>query len=137
MYGYNAGPPMVIPIYTVLPYCVIYPCIHNAPFVMYWLRLFVAFFQEMYTEFSLWSGSSNVSIYQDPPSTVFFFVCYIHINYAIIILQVNEKICNLEREYRDCIKSRRDKIGITRHIMMHQVLYNVHVTLFIGQLHNI
>ena len=46
-------------------------------------------------------------------------------------------IRNLEREYRDCIKSRRDKIGITRHIMMHQVLYNVHVTLFIGQLHNI
>ena len=44
---------------------------------------------------------------------------------------------NLDREYRDCIKSRRDKIGITRHIMMHQVLYNVHVTLFIGQLHNI
>ena len=54
-----------------------------------------------------------------------------------IIVQVNEKICNLEREYRDCIKSRRDKIGITRHIMMHQVLYNVQVTLFIGQLHNI
>ena len=27
-------------------------------------------------------------------------------------------------------KSRRDKIGITRHIVMHQVLYNVHVTLF-------
>ena len=39
--------------------------------------------------------------------------------------------------YRDCIKSRRDMIRITRHIMMHQVLYNVHVTLFIGQLHNI
>ena len=37
--------------------------------------------------------------------------------------QVNEQICNLEREYRDCIKSWRDKIGITRHIMMHQVLY--------------
>ena len=36
-----------------------------------------------------------------------------------IIIQVN-----LERKYRDCIKSRRDKIGITRHIMMHQVLYN-------------
>ena len=52
-------------------------------------------------------------------------------------LQVNEKICTLEKEYRDCIKSRRDKIRITRHIMMHQVLYNVHVTLFIGQLHNI
>ena len=32
---------------------------------------------------------------------------------------------NLGREYRDCIKSRRDKIGITRHIMMHQVLYIV------------
>ena len=41
------------------------------------------------------------------------------------IIQVNEKICNLEREYRDCIKSRRDKIGITRHIIMHQVLYIV------------
>ena len=24
MYGYNAGQPMAIPIYTVLPYCVIY-----------------------------------------------------------------------------------------------------------------
>ena len=33
--------------------------------------------------------------------------------------QVNEKMCNLEM---DCIESRRDKIGITRHIMMHQVL---------------
>ena len=54
-----------------------------------------------------------------------------------VYIQVIEKTCNLEREYRDCIKSRRDKIGITRHIMMHQVLYNVHVTLFIGQLHNI
>ena len=32
---------------------------------------------------------------------------------------------NLKREYRDCIKSRRDKIGITRHIMMYQVLYIV------------
>ena len=39
--------------------------------------------------------------------------------------QVNGKNCNLEREYRDCIKSRRDKIGITGHIMMHQVLYIV------------
>ena len=28
--------------------------------------------------------------------------------------QVND---NLERERRDCIKSRRDKIGITRHII--------------------
>ena len=56
---------------------------------------------------------------------------------SLILLQVNEKIYNLEREYRDCIKRKRDKIGITRHIMMHQVLYNVHVTLFIGQLHNI
>ena len=25
MYGHNAGPPMAIPIYTVLPYCVIFP----------------------------------------------------------------------------------------------------------------
>ena len=50
------------------------------------------------------------------------------------ILQVNG---NFEGEYRDCIKSRRDKIGITKHIMMHQVLYNVRVTLFIGKLHNI
>ena len=49
-----------------------------------------------------------------------------------ICTQVNE---NLEREYR--VKSRSDKIGITWHIMMHQVLYNVHVTVFIGQLHNI
>ena len=58
--------------------------------------------------------------------------------YIYIYTQVNLKIeCNLEREYWDCIKSRRDKVGITRHIMMHQVLYNVHVTLFIGQLHNI
>ena len=23
MYGYNAGPPMAFPIYTILPYCVI------------------------------------------------------------------------------------------------------------------
>ena len=31
---------------------------------------------------------------------------------------------NLEREYRDCIKG-RDKIRITSHIMMHQVLYYI------------
>ena len=36
---------------------------------------------------------------------------HVHANYT----QVNE-----EREYRDC---RRDKIRITRHTMMHQVLY--------------
>ena len=48
-----------------------------------------------------------------------------------------KKICNLEREYRDWINSRRDKIRITRHVIMHQGLYNVHVTLFIVQLHNI
>ena len=63
-------------------------------------------------------------------------VCECKNHYEKLVTQVNEKICNLEREYRDCIKSRRDKIRITRHIMMHQVLYNVHVTLF-GQLHNI
>ena len=31
-------------------------------------------------------------------------------------------------------KSRRDKTGIIKHIIMHHVLYNVHVTLF---MHNI
>ena len=30
MYGYNAGPPMAIPIYTVLPYCVIQEYISGA-----------------------------------------------------------------------------------------------------------
>ena len=49
--------------------------------------------------------------------------------------QVNEKICNLEREYRDCIKSRRDKIRITRHIMMHQVLYIVQLPSEEGDVH--
>ena len=46
--------------------------------------------------------------------------------------QVNEKICNLQR---DCIKSRRDKIGITRHIMMHQVLYIVQLPNEEGDIH--
>ena len=49
--------------------------------------------------------------------------------------QVNEKICNLDREYRDCIKSRRDKIGITRHIMMQQVLYIVQLPNEEGDMH--
>ena len=49
--------------------------------------------------------------------------------------QVNKKICNLEREYRDCTKSRRDKIGITRHIMMHQVLYIVQLPSKEGDMH--
>ena len=49
--------------------------------------------------------------------------------------QVEEKNCNLEREYRDCIKSRRDKIGITRHIMMHQVLYIVQLPIKEGDMH--
>ena len=40
--------------------------------------------------------------------------------------------CNLEREYRDCIKSRR---GITRHIMMHQVLYIVQLPNKEGDMH--
>ena len=42
---------------------------------------------------------------------------------------------NLEREYRDCIKSRRDKIRITRHIMMHQVLYIVQLPNEEGDMH--
>ena len=49
--------------------------------------------------------------------------------YMYICVQVNLQL----HIYTQC----RDKIGITRHIMMHQVLYNVRVTLFIGQLHNI
>ena len=49
--------------------------------------------------------------------------------------QVNEKIRYLERGYRDCIKSRRDKIGITRHIMMHQVLYIVQLPNEEGDMH--
>ena len=49
--------------------------------------------------------------------------------------QVNEKMCNLEREYRDCIKSRRDNIRITRHIMMHQVLYIVQLPNEEGDMH--
>ena len=44
--------------------------------------------------------------------------------------QVNE--CNLEREYTDCIKSRRDKIRITRHIMM---LYIVQLPNEEGDMH--
>ena len=39
---------------------------------------------------------------------------------------------NLEREYRDCIKSRRDEIG---HIMMHQVLYIVQLPNEEGDMH--
>ena len=46
--------------------------------------------------------------------------------------QVNKKIYNLERE---CIKNRRDKIGITRHIMMHQVLYIVQLPNEEGDMH--
>ena len=42
---------------------------------------------------------------------------------------------NLEREYRDCLKSRRDKIRITRHIMMHQVLYIVQLPNEEGDMH--
>ena len=44
-------------------------------------------------------------------------------------------VCNLEREYRDCIKSRRDKIGITRHIIRHQVLYIVQLPNEEGDMH--
>ena len=43
--------------------------------------------------------------------------------------------CNLEREYRDCIKSRRDKIRITRYIMKHQVLYIVQLPNEEGDMH--
>ena len=46
-----------------------------------------------------------------------------------------QKNCNLEREYRDCIKSITDKIGITRHIIMHQVLYIVQLPNEEGDMH--
>ena len=36
---------------------------------------------------------------------------------------------------KDCIKSRRDKIGITRHVMMHQVLYIVQLPNEEGDMH--
>ena len=42
-------------------------------------------------------------------------LCHSDLNLA---LEVNYIVNNLEREYRDCIKSRRDKVGITRHITM-------------------
>ena len=44
MYGYNAGPPMAIPIYTVLPYCVmhsyepvcaVYALVHAVHYIYY------------------------------------------------------------------------------------------------------
>ena len=49
--------------------------------------------------------------------------------------ETSKWICNLEGEYRDCIKSRRDKIGITWHIMMHQVLYIVQLPNEDGDMH--
>ena len=57
---------------------------------------------------------------------------------SVIITKSSKKKgqrCNLERECRDCIKSRRDKIGITRHIMMHQVLYIVQLPNEEGDMH--
>ena len=50
-------------------------------------------------------------------------------------IQIEQENCNLEREYRDCIKSRKDKIGITRRIMMHQVLYVVQLPNEEGDMH--
>ena len=46
-----------------------------------------------------------------------------------------KEVCNLEREYMDGIKSRKDKIGITTHIMMHQVLYIVQLPNEEGDMH--
>ena len=46
-----------------------------------------------------------------------------------------QETSKLERKYRNCIKSRRDKIGITRHIMMHQVLYIVQLPNEEGDMH--
>ena len=46
-----------------------------------------------------------------------------------------QETSNLEREYRDCIKSRRDKVGITMLIIMHQVLYIVQLPNEEGDMH--
>ena len=62
---------------------------------------------------------------------VFFVMC----NYQKQQKGQETSKCNLEREYRDCIKSRRDKIGITGHIMMHQVLYIVQLPNEEGDMH--
>ena len=43
-----------------------------------------------------------------------FWMAIIHTLYIDNHYHMLQEICNLEREYRDCIKSRRDKIGITR-----------------------
>ena len=56
----------------------------------------------------------------------------------MLLLQAAKKgqeTSKLEREYRDCMKSRRDKIRITRHIMMHQVLYTVQLPNEEGDMH--
>ena len=57
------------------------------------------------------------------------------VNHMLYIIQVNKKLCNLEKEYRDCIKSRRNKVEITRHIIMHQVLYIVQLPNEEGDMH--
>ena len=49
--------------------------------------------------------------------------------------QETSKWKKLQFKYRDCIKSRRDKIWITRHIMMHQVLYIVQLPNEEGDIH--
>ena len=49
-----------------------------------------------------------------------------------VFTKKGQETSNLER---DCIKSRRDKIRITRHIMMHQVLYIVQLPNEEGDMH--
>ena len=53
---------------------------------------------------------------------------------SVIITKSSTKkgICNLEREYRDCKKVEETRLGITRHIMMHQVLYIVQLPNYIA-----
>ena len=59
---------------------------------------------------------------------IYIYIIKVFYDSSIIITKKQQKKdkrqvnSNLEREYRDCIKSRLDKIG---HIMMHQVLYIV------------
>ena len=50
--------------------------------------------------------------------------------------QVNEKICNLEREYRDCIyKKQKRQDWDHKAYQEHQVLYIVHLPNEDGDMH--
>ena len=44
MYGYNAGPPMAIPIYTVLPYCVIELHVHYTTLAHMYMYMYICMY---------------------------------------------------------------------------------------------